>query len=260
MEKDEMKDLLNENGRNDNVKHHYDTLLGEIYGWVAGDFREKVNQTREFFIKNSIKPSSTHLAIDLGSGHGIQSAALAEIGFNVTAVDFNEKLLLELKQNTANKVKTINRDITEFRYPLEIKPEAIVCMGDTLTHLPSINEASRLIGNAAENLDNNGRLVLSYRDLSKEITGISRFIPVKSDDTRILTCFLEYFDSYVMINDILHEKINDKWETKVSSYQKLRLPLTEIEKITEGFGLSFELSTVIHGMSYIIAKKTKHNI
>jgi SAM-dependent methyltransferase len=237
------------------VKAHYESLLADIYSWMAGDFREKVNQTREFFIKNSIKPSSTHLAIDFGSGHGIQSAALAEIGFEVTAVDFSEKLLLELKQNTANKVKTINGDITEFMYPTEIKPELIICMGDTLTHLPSIDSVNMLIYNAAENLFTNGRLVLSYRDLSTELTGTSRFIPVKSEDTRILNCFLEYFDSYVMINDILHEKINDKWEMKVSSYPKLRLPVNEVLNKLEENGLKAVLSTVVQGMNYIIAEK-----
>ena len=240
---------------NEIVKDHYDLLLGDIYSWMAGDFGEKVNQTREFFIKNNIKPSSTHLAIDLGSGHGIQSAALAEIGFDVTAVDFTEKLLLELKQNTANKVKTIKGDITEFKYPAEIKPELIICMGDTLTHLPSIDSVNMLIYNAAENLHKNGRLVLSYRDLSRELTGTSRFIPVKSDGTRILTCFLEFFDSFVNVNDILHEKINDKWEMKVSSYPKLKLPANDITNMIHGFGLSVIFSDVIQGMNYIIAQK-----
>lgn len=244
---------------NEKVKAHYDSHLADVYSWMAGDFREKVNQTREFFIKNNIKPSSTHSTIDLGSGHGIQSAALAEIGFDVTAVDFSEKLLLELKQNTANKVKTINGDITEFIYPMENKPELIVCMGDTLTHLPSINEVNRLIGNAAENLHKNGRLILSYRDLSRELTGTSRFIPVKSDDTRIITCFLEYSDSLVNVNDILHEKINDKWEMKVSSYPKLKIPVNEITDMLQGFGLSVILTTVIQGMNYIIAEKNKIN-
>ena len=240
---------------NEKVKAHYDSHLADVYSWMAGDFREKVNQTIEFFIKSNIKPSSTHLAIDLGSGHGIQSAALSEIGFDVTAVDFSEKLLLELKQNTANKVKTLNGDITEFVYPEENKPELVVCMGDTLTHLPSIKEVNRLIGNAAENLHKNGRLVLSYRDLSVELTGTSRFFPVKSDDTKILTCFLEYFESYVIVNDILHEKVNDKWGMKVSSYPKLKLPANDITNMIQGFGLSVTFSDVIQGMNYIIAEK-----
>lgn len=240
---------------NEMVKDHYDNHLAEIYSWMSGDFTEKVNQTRHFFIKNNIKPSSTHLAIDLGSGHGIQSAALTEIGFDVIAVDFSEKLLAELKQNTASKVKTINGDITEFVYPAEIKLELIVCMGDTLTHLPSLNVVNGLIGNAAKNLQTNGKLVISYRDLSTELTGISRFIPVKSDDTRILTCFLEYFGSFVIVSDVLHEKIDNKWEMKVSSYPKLKLPANEIEKKIEDYGLSIVLSEVNRGMSYIIAEK-----
>ncbi len=240
---------------NEKVKEHYVTLLADVYSWMSGDFREKVNQTREFFIKNNIKPSSTHLAIDLGSGHGIQSAALSEIGFDVTAVDFSEKLLAELKQNTANKVKIINGDIAEFSYPAEIKPELIVCMGDTITHLPSINDVNGLIKNAAKNLHKNGKLVLSYRDLSQDLSGVSRFIPVKSDDKRILTCFLEYFESHVMVNDILHEKVNDKWEMKVSRYPKLKLPVNEVEKMLRESGLSVKLSLVIQGMNYFIAEK-----
>jgi hypothetical protein len=58
-----------------------------------------------------------------------------------------------------------------------------------------------------------------------------------------------------MINDILHEKINDKWEMKVSSYPKLRLPVNEVLNKLEENGLKAVLSTVVQGMNYIIAEK-----
>jgi 2-polyprenyl-3-methyl-5-hydroxy-6-metoxy-1,4-benzoquinol methylase len=38
-------------------------------------------------------------AIDLGAGYGIQSIALANLGFRVRAVDFNRQLLEELSVN-----------------------------------------------------------------------------------------------------------------------------------------------------------------
>ena len=237
------------------AKEHYIELLAEVYGWMSGDFRENVNQTRDFFIKNNIKPSSTKLAIDLGSGHGIQSVALDEIGFEVTAVDFSEKLLAELKQNTGNRVKSINGDITEFNYPGETKPELIFCMGDTLTHLSSINDVNKLFVNAGENLEEKGKLVISYRDLSTELTGTSRFINVKSDDTRILTCFLEYKDEKVTVNDILHENKAGKWEMKVSSYTKLKLPLEVVLEQVNAAGLNVIHTEVIRGMNYIISEK-----
>ena len=49
---------------------------------------------------------------------------------------------------------------------------------------------------------------------------------VKNDDSRILTCFLEYFPHHVMVHDILYEKQGGKWIQKVGSYPKLRLDVT----------------------------------
>ena len=239
------------------VNEHYNYLLADIYSWMSGDFREQVNQTREYFIKNNIKPSSTLSAIDLGSGHGIQSAALLDIGFDVTAVDLSKKLLDELKQNTANKVKSIHGDIMEFSYPGEIKPELIVCMGDTLTHLPSADDVKRVVAGAAENLAEGGKLILSFRDLSAELKGNSRFIPVKSETNRILTCFLEYGKEKVTVYDMLNEPVNGNWQMKVSSYHKLRLSIREAEKIIKAAGLKIIHSEKINGMDYIISQKIK---
>lgn len=243
--------------RNLDIKQHYDNLLADIYSWMSGDFTEKVNQTLEFFIKNNIKPSSTLSAIDLGSGHGIQSAALLDIGFDVTAVDLSKKLLDELKQNTANKVKSIHGDIMEFSYPGEIKPELIVCMGDTLTHLPSADDVKRVVAGAAENLAEGGKLILSFRDLSAELKGNSRFIPVKSETNRILTCFLEYGTEKVTVYDILHELENGKWQMKVSSYNKIRLSAEGAEKMINAAGLRIIHSEKISGMDHIISQKLK---
>lgn len=240
---------------NEKVKEHYNSHLAEVYGWMAGDFGEKVNQTRAFFIKNNIKPSSTRLAIDLGSGHGIQSAALADIGFNVTAVDFSEKLLEELKQNTGNRVETIIGDIAEFEFPNIMKPELILCMGDTLTHLTSKKDVSNLLFRAAGSLNDNGRILLSYRDLSVDLKDTSRFINVKSDSTRILNCFLEYENEKVTVTDILHEYVEGKWVMKISSYPKLKLPLNEVEGMLRDAGLIIALSEKVQGMNYIIAER-----
>lgn len=238
------------------AKNHYDILLGGIYSWMAGDFKEKVSEARSFFKANDIIPKFNKIAVDLGSGHGIQSAALNELGFTVTAVDFSGELLAELKQNLGDKVKTINADITGFRYDIENKPELIVCMGDTLTHLSSIEEVKNLINNAANGLCPEGKLVLSYRDMSKEVTGTGRFIPVKSDDKRILTCFLEYLNDCVNVNDILYENIDGEWKMKVNSYPKLRLPVNSVHGLLEESGFKISFSKEINGMHYIISQKS----
>ena len=53
--------------------------------------------------------------------------------------------------------------------------------------------------------------------------GNSRFIPVKSDENRIFTCFLEYTTNYVTVSDLLYEKEQTGWKQKVRSYNKVRI-------------------------------------
>lgn len=234
---------------------HYEDLLAEVYSWMSGDFEERVNQTREFFIKHNIKPSiKNSSAADLGSGHGIQSAALASLGFTVTAIDQSNYLLNELKILTGGNVNIINGDISIYKYS-EINPEVIICMGDTLTHLNSKEEVCTLIINAYNGLIKGGRFVLSYRELDNELTGTGRFIHVKSDDYRILTCFLEYFDEYVMVTDILYTRENEKWNLKTGSYPKLRLEREFIFNSLKNAGFSINFSEQINGMLHIISEK-----
>lgn len=243
---------------NAGTKQHYEALLAEIYSWMSGDFDTRVNQTKEFFIKYNIVPQTENrTAVDLGSGHGIQSAAMAALGFNVTAVDFNEQLLNELKQNCPEITNIINADLTDYNFENITPPELVIYMGDTLTHLAEIPDAKKLFGNIYNNLQPGGKLVLSFRDYSNELEDTKRFINVKSDESKILTCFLEYFDEYVKVTDILHYKINGKFEMKAGAYRKLRLPEDILIKELEIAGFKIKVKEQISGMLHIISEKTK---
>ena len=74
------------------AKEHYDKHLGDFYSWMVGDFNENQQAYQQFLTLNNIKPKTSKLAIDLGAGHGIQSVALAKMGFKVMAIDFNAQL------------------------------------------------------------------------------------------------------------------------------------------------------------------------
>ncbi|KAL2914084.1 hypothetical protein HK105_206342 [Polyrhizophydium stewartii] len=70
--------------------------------------------------------------------------------------------------------------------------DAIVCMGDTLTHLGSLDEIDSLVASSFGALAPGGRLVLQFRDLTQPLFGTDRFIPVRSDERTVFTCFLEW--------------------------------------------------------------------
>lgn len=238
------------------TKQHYDSHLGNIYPWMTGDFEENVKTFQDYFASKNITPKSNKKALDLGSGHGIQSIALSSLGFNVTAVDFNTQLLDALKQNSKGKVEVIEGDIMDFDLTGDLKPELIVCMGDTLTHLADKNELSNLIKHCYNILQDGGKIVLSFRDLTKELEGTIRFIPVKSSEDKILTCFLEYHEDHTEVYDILHEKINGFWEMKVSSYPKLRITADEICGLLFTNELRLLKAEQLGRMEYIIAEKS----
>lgn len=237
------------------TKEHYDKHLANFYSWMADDFDTAKNLFKEFCINNKIKPFANKPAIDLGAGNGIQSVALAELGYRVTAIDFNKQLLSELSNKTGNlRIKTINSDIRNLKQ-FNIQSELIVCCGDTLTHLESITEVKQLIADTSEILCPDGKLILSFRDYSMELKDTQRFIPVKSDASRILTCVLEYFPDKIRVTDLLHVFENGRWIQKVSSYFKIRLSKETVIKILENFGFEIHYNQTEKGIINLIAQK-----
>lgn len=237
------------------AKEHYENHLGHFYSWMAGDFQLKCNEFRNLLNENSILPSSNKLAVDLGAGHGLQSIPLAELGFKVLAIDFNQHLLDELDVNAKDlNIRTINDDIRHARN-LRDRPELIVCCGDTLSHLNDKTEIKTLLSLISNSLGEKGKLILSFRDYSNKLTGTDRFIPVKCDENKILTCILDYDDEFVSVTDLLHEKVNNEWQQKISSYKKIRLLTTEIVAYLEEVGMTIIFNKFINRMVTIIAVK-----
>ena len=134
-----------------NVKNHYENHLHEYYSWIYGGLENKIFENLNFFKENNINPESSKTAIDLGAGSGFQSIPLAKLGFHVIAIDFSKKLLEELKQNSAElDIEIFENDLLDFKPYSNYKPELIVCMGDTLTHLDDLGGVKKLIENCHE--------------------------------------------------------------------------------------------------------------
>lgn len=238
------------------VKEHYDNHLGNFYSWMLGDFNTNEERMREFFAAHGIASQSNQTALDLGCGNGIQSVALAKLGYKVKAVDFNAQLLNELSGHKSHfDIEVINSEFINYLNSVNKKLSLITCMGDTILHLESREWIKEFINLCYENLESGGKLILSFRDYTNELKGDARFIPVKSDDTRVMTCFLEYYDEYIKVTDLLYEKINGEWMQFISSYNKVRVLPEEIEKYLKDAGFEIESNENINRMIHLIVNK-----
>jgi 2-polyprenyl-3-methyl-5-hydroxy-6-metoxy-1,4-benzoquinol methylase len=241
-----------------NVKDYYDAHLSHFYSWMAGDFKTRVEEFHTFIRDHNLGPRTNRVAYDLGAGHGIQAVALAQAGYRVVAIDFNERLLSELKVNAQElDVELVTADLREAPSLLAEQAGLILCWGDTLTHLDDIAEVRALLLQLDALLGPGGRLVLSFRDYTTATDGKSRVIPVKSDKNRILTCFLEYQDHHVVVTDLLYEWVENQWIPRVMSYRKARLEPKVILEILNEAGLHVIVNQTMSGMVTLIASKNQ---
>ena len=239
------------------VRKHYDEFLAPVYSWILGDFENAYHANVELFASLGLSPECGDLAVDLGCGPGCQSLPLAEIGFRVVALDFCQELLDELTQHGGDlQINTVCDDLTEFVRHVDEPPGVIVCMGDTLVHLPDVTSVEHVIDRVSSSLKPGGTFVYSVRDyVSTELSGADRFVPVRADDERIFTCFLDYRDDVVHVHDVLYTKESGQWALHISDYLKLRLDTAEINHRLQMNGLEISQQMTQRGMIYVVATK-----
>lgn len=214
------------------VAAHYEDLLARHYTWMlGGDFDELVDGQRRLLDSYGAGSSAgqDRVALDLGCGSGVHSVALARLGYGtVVAVDISPTLVAELTERSTGfpAVRPVLADLGAGLDDV-VAPGSVttaVCMGDTLPHLPDDTAVRRLVDDVFAALVPGGLFVLSFRDLSTPLSGLDRFLQVRADDDRVMTCFLEDEGDAVRVHDLLHTKGPDgTWQLGKSSYRKLRL-------------------------------------
>jgi SAM-dependent methyltransferase len=196
-------------------------------------------------------------AIDLGAGFGMHTIPLARAGWRVLAVESSPALLGELVESARGlAVDAQCGDLLRFTewLPVQGRADLILCMGDTLTHLESRGAITELSRSVAARLSPGGRFVATFRDYTSLPTGEARFIPVRADQDRILTCFLEEFETHVQVHDLLHERVDGAWTTRVGSYRKLRLSPADLLQTFQATGLRATVGPGPRGMVMLVAE------
>ena len=248
---------------------HYKELLSEHYTWTFGGAEAKY--AIHHALLGRYLQNTTGSALDLGCGSGFQTIPLLRMGFHVKAIDLSQHLLDELaaeaQRNGLESLETLQGDLLSF--PLltkEIVFNCIVCMGDTLTHLATIEEVDQLLAQTFQALTCGGLLILQYRDLTKPLIGTDRFIPVRSDERTVFTCFLEWEEAQdpqsdgsgctIRVHDLVHVKKGiGAWELCKSWYRKLGLTGPFVVQRLEKIGFTMMDAVNESGMITLVCKK-----
>lgn len=205
---------------------HYRTVLAADYLTMKGEFDALVRADKGLFQGYDLDgiEGTRVRALDLGAGPGQHAIALAELGYHVTAIDLSAELLAHLDGCRGNLPIDVRQgDLVGHLEKTLPGVQLVICLGDTLTHLPSEVDVGKLFGQAFRVLASKGQLLLTFRDLTAPPVGLDRFIPVRQTETRIMTCFLEDKGDHVEVHDLIYRKGEAGWELVKSSYPKLKL-------------------------------------
>ncbi|MHB8476873.1 MAG: class I SAM-dependent methyltransferase [Steroidobacteraceae bacterium] len=238
------------------VADHYEAHLAPVYLWMSGGVDAAIARGDAEIAAVLPNLATGTTAVDLGAGFGMHAIPLGRRGCTVVAVDSSALLLEELRRHAAGlPVSAFQDDLLSFQRYVNSRIGLIMIMGDTLTHLPDPSAVQTLMARAAQSLGPGGQFIATFRDYTAPLAGAARFIPVRSDENRILTCFLEYGAAHVDVHDLLYERRGPAWQFKVSSYRKLRLSPAWVAGALDEAGFSVRTEPGVSGMVRLIATR-----
>jgi 2-polyprenyl-3-methyl-5-hydroxy-6-metoxy-1,4-benzoquinol methylase len=160
---------------------HYETHLGPVYAWMLGNREAALTRSNAELEEMALPAAVNATALDLGAGLGLHSLPLAKRGFRVIAIDSCRVLLDELRSRAAGlPITVVEADIVDFMAHVTGPCDVIICLGDTLTHLPTLAAVESLLSGVVAALSDRGMFAATFRDYaSKTLEGNERFILVR---------------------------------------------------------------------------------
>ena len=105
--------------------------------------------------------------LDVATGTGFHSVQLLKAGFDVTSVDGNAQMLAKAFDNAHKEgyiLKTVHADWRWLNKDVNGKYDAIVCLGNSFTHLHTENDRRRALAEFYAALKYDGILILDQRN------------------------------------------------------------------------------------------------
>ncbi len=136
----------------------------ELINWEQ---REKGEQ--EFFIEELRKRGKKKI-LDVAAGTGYHSIKLLQNDFNVTSADGNPNMLAKAFNNAQKKdliLRTVQADWRWLNKDIHEKFDAIICLGNSFTHLFSEKERRKALAEFYSILRHDGILILDHRNYDR---------------------------------------------------------------------------------------------
>ena len=130
------------------------------------DWRARAESEGQFFI-DILRARGKERILDVACGTGFHSVRLTEAGFDVTAADGSANMVAKAFENGQARgliLKTAHADWRWLNRDIQGKYDAIICLGNSFTHLHEEKDRRRALAEFYAALKHDGILILDQRN------------------------------------------------------------------------------------------------
>lgn len=229
------------------VRDHYRKLLGQHYHHLA----PSIDEAKAWLLSQGISQGGgTSQAIDLGSGTGVFTAALAGLGYEAVGIDTCSALVSKARGDFP-KLSFSETDILAF----EPSEPVHVCLllGDTIRHLPSLTAVQSLIMTFSRHIAPGGLWLTTFR-AAGALQGQVGFVDAVASDEITITSAIEQDGDFERVTDLVRTKA-EGWRLQKSSYRKLIITAAMLDELFSSQGFAVSVRQAPHGETAVLATK-----
>ena len=141
--------------------HSFDQKWDDLIDWEA-----RASSEGDFFIR-LLKERGVQRILDVATGTGFHSIRLMRAGFDVTSADGSPEMLARAFENARKAgfiMKTIHADWRWLSRDIHNKYDAVICLGNSLTHLFAEQDRRKALAEFYTALRHDGVLILDQRN------------------------------------------------------------------------------------------------
>lgn len=130
------------------------------------DWEKRARSEGDFFIR-LLKEHGVKRILDVATGTGFHSIQLLKAGFEVRSLDGSKQMLSKAFENAMDEgyiLRAIHGDWRWLNYDVHGEYDAIVCLGNSFTHLFSEHDRRRCLAEFYSALRHDGILILDQRN------------------------------------------------------------------------------------------------
>ncbi|MCA9473848.1 MAG: methyltransferase domain-containing protein [Nitrospirales bacterium] len=151
--------------KTDQYKKEY--VHGFVKKWDALiDWEARASSEGDFFIR-ILQERGVRRVLDVATGTGFHSIRLLRAGFDVTSADGSPEMLAQAFENARRAgfiMRTVHADWRWLSRDIHNKFDAVICLGNSLTHLFSEQDRRKALAEFYTALTHEGVLILDQRN------------------------------------------------------------------------------------------------